>query len=109
MNRHFEQVQSDLNKVHIFREASQDASEDGSLTMGDVSDSDDDASLKPVHSHSGPVVSEKELRIMRKVMKKWWRLAGLKGMPAVCAEEGEEFQVNWTRVTYFLTKFQLSY
>ena len=43
---------------------------------------------------------ERELVIMRKVMRKWWRLAGLPGHPNLCDELGEgEFMVNWTKVS----------
>ncbi|KAF2198448.1 5'-nucleotidase-like protein [Delitschia confertaspora ATCC 74209] len=41
---------------------------------------------------------EHELNIIRRVIKKWWRLTGLKGHPGICDELGaEEFQVNWTK------------
>ncbi|KAF2178226.1 5'-nucleotidase [Zopfia rhizophila CBS 207.26] len=41
---------------------------------------------------------EHELVIIRKVMRKWWRLAKLPGHPNLCDELGEgEFQVNWTK------------
>lgn len=40
---------------------------------------------------------ERELIIMRKVMRKWWRLAGLAGHPAMCEEVGEEFGMHWTK------------
>ena len=60
------------------------------------SDSEDDTSDLPAvpmqHSES-----ERQLIIMRKVMRKWWRLVGLKGHPNMCAEQGEEFGVHWTR------------
>lgn len=56
---------------------------------------DDDTDLPAVASE----VSEQERRliIMRKVMRKWWRLTGLQGHPAMCNEVGEEFGVHWTR------------
>jgi 5'-nucleotidase len=42
--------------------------------------------------------SQHEKEIIRKVMKKWWRLAGLKDDPKVCDELGQkEFVVNWTK------------
>jgi hypothetical protein len=41
--------------------------------------------------------SEHDLLIMRKVMRKWWRLAGLKGHPNMCSEVGEDFGVHWAR------------
>ncbi|KAK5126014.1 hypothetical protein LTR85_011369 [Meristemomyces frigidus] len=40
---------------------------------------------------------ERELVIMRKVMRKWWRLAGIAGHPNMCDEVGEEFGVHWTK------------
>lgn len=59
------------------------------------SDDDEAEGDKP----SSPVIRhEHELAIIRKVMKKWWRLAGIKGTPRACEELGEgEFQVNWTK------------
>lgn len=42
---------------------------------------------------------EHQLMIMRKVIRKWWRLAGLKGEPRVMDTEDEgEFVVPWTKV-----------
>lgn len=40
---------------------------------------------------------ERKLVIMRRVMRKWWRLAGLKGHPNLCEEAGEEFGAHWTK------------
>ncbi|KAK3706634.1 hypothetical protein LTR37_012643 [Vermiconidia calcicola] len=60
------------------------------------SDSEDDSTdLPPVPIE--PSTRERELLVMRRVMRKWWRLAGLKGHPEMCAEIGDEFGVNWTR------------
>ena len=42
-------------------------------------------------------VSERELYISRKVMRKWHRLTGLHGTAGLCDEKGEEFTVSWTR------------
>lgn len=61
-----------------------------------VSDSEDEGSDMP------PVAMEmegrdRELVVMRKVMRKWWRVAGLKGHPAMCDEVDEDFGVHWTR------------
>ncbi|KAH8670125.1 5'-nucleotidase [Tricladium varicosporioides] len=39
---------------------------------------------------------EREMKLARKVMKKWWRLAGLPGHPK-CCDEVFEFNVDWTR------------
>jgi len=43
---------------------------------------------------------ERELGIMRRVMKKWWRVAGLEGHPGLA--DTEEFStVHWTKVRFF--------
>jgi hypothetical protein len=70
-----------------------------SETEGD-SDDDDGAD----YDDSLPIkFSERELEILRRVMRKWWRLAGLtektsKGHASLCDTLCEdEFQVNWTR------------
>jgi len=47
--------------------------------------------------------AEKNLVLARKVVRKWWRLAGLKGHPALCeggagaGAGGEDFSVPWTK------------
>ncbi|TKA75911.1 hypothetical protein B0A49_04172 [Cryomyces minteri] len=63
----------------------------------EMSESEDDASeLKPVPTDVSQ--RERELVIMRKVTKKWWRLAKLPGHPSLCDEEDEgEFVVHWTK------------
>ena len=43
---------------------------------------------------------ERDIKLIRKVTRKWWRLAGLKGEPKCCDEMGEgELTVDWTRVS----------
>jgi 2',3'-cyclic-nucleotide 2'-phosphodiesterase (5'-nucleotidase family) len=60
--------------------------------------SDDDEGDADKPTSPAVIKQEHELAIIRKVMKKWWRLAGLKGTPRICEELGEgEFQVNWTK------------
>lgn len=69
------------------------------------SDSEDDstprADLPAVPSgpdaHQEMIERERELVVIRKVMRKWWRLAGLKGHPSLCDEHGDEFGVHWTK------------
>ncbi|KAF2138069.1 uncharacterized protein K452DRAFT_301442 [Aplosporella prunicola CBS 121167] len=57
---------------------------------------DDEADLKP--TNMAVRQRERELVIMRKVMRKWWRLTGLQGHPKLCDELGEgEFMINWTK------------
>ena len=62
----------------------------------DVDEDEDDG---PMYDSRVPIqFSEREKQILRKVMKKWWRVAGLKGTPKLCDElGGGEFQVNWTK------------
>lgn len=60
------------------------------------SDSEDDHSDLPAvpGEHTA---RERELLIMRKVMRKWWRLAGMEGHPNMCDDVGEDFGVHWTK------------
>lgn len=44
-----------------------------------------------------PSDRERKLVLARKVMRKWWRLTGLKGHPAMCEEVDDDFGVLWTR------------
>lgn len=44
-----------------------------------------------------PSRHEHELSIMRKVLRKWWRVAGLQGHPGIGHEEEGEFTVAWTK------------
>ena len=57
----------------------------------------DDATDLPAVVPEQQSQRERELQIMRKVMRKWWRLAGLPGHPRMCEEKGEEFGVLWTK------------
>jgi 5'-nucleotidase len=72
-------------------------------TALDENDEESDTPPVPtvVSEQERQVVSEQErqLVIMRKVMRKWWRLAGLKGHSSPCDEmNGKEFATNWTKV-----------
>ena len=61
---------------------------------------DEYAHIKPVPTHVTD--RERELVIMRKVMHKWWRIAGLPGHPQLCDQLGDgEFAINWTKVSFF--------
>jgi 5'-nucleotidase len=52
----------------------------------------DEAAAKPIQ------FSDRQIEMVRRVMRKWWRVAGLKGNPELCDElGGGEFQVNWTK------------
>jgi 2',3'-cyclic-nucleotide 2'-phosphodiesterase (5'-nucleotidase family) len=52
---------------------------------------DDDADLPEAPA------KERQLRIMRTVMRKWRRVAGLPGHADMCEQKGDEFAVPWTR------------
>jgi 5'-nucleotidase len=62
-------------------------------------DADEDEDDGPMYDDSVPIrFDERQMEIVRKVMRKWWRLAGLKNAPNLCDElEGKEFVVNWTK------------
>lgn len=62
------------------------------------SDTEDErVNMKPIRKAG--TGRENELTIMRKVTRKWWRLAGLKGHPSLADPWREgEFGANWTRV-----------
>lgn len=63
-----------------------------------LSDSEDDE--PPDLGLVGTDSSEREnqLVIMRKVIRKWWRLAGLKGEPQMMDGDEGELAVPWTKV-----------
>jgi hypothetical protein len=115
MGRKFGQVQEDLQHSHRFVDAKPKPDVDSrsrpeetiknafGLPEVKTSDSDEeeeeDEDDGADYDDSKPIrFSERELGIIRRVMKKWWRLAGLNGDPTVCDVLGEdEFQVNWTK------------
>lgn len=67
-------------------------------TTTPLDDSDDESDHR-VTEHDEEL-TERELSIVRQVMRKWRRLAGLKGQAKCCDSLGEdEFQVDWTRVS----------
>lgn len=114
LNRHWEGVKEDLHATHPVVEPSSEAGAgagagDGlrlgggggeSMAMGTVTpldDSEDEGQHERVRIPQK--WSEREVQIIRRVMRKWWRLAGLKGEPKCCDSIGEgEFKVDWTRV-----------
>lgn len=63
------------------------------------SEADPDTDEEDHYDDSRPIrFSERELDVLRRVMRKWWRLAGLKGSPRCCDElEEGEFSVDWTK------------
>jgi 5'-nucleotidase len=105
--RHWDNVQQDLHKK-------QGVLDPAPLKHNDVknvqkkhlrgygtpaaSDSEDEegAALKVGAIEQEAWNEDRELDIMRRVMKKWWRLAGLKGRPGL-AETVEFNTVHWTK------------
>ena len=65
------------------------------------SESDDDTDLSHVKPVSAAIEQHnRELVIIRRVMRKWRRLSGLKDEPCTCDGLGEgEFTASWTRVS----------
>jgi hypothetical protein len=63
------------------------------------SDSDEDEDDGPMYDSRVPIqFTDKQSEMVRRVMRKWWRVAGLKGNPKLCDElGGGEFQINWTK------------
>lgn len=117
MNRHWEGVHEDLHSMHPVIEPNLQAGggqkadatttttttkEAGTTTPLD--DSDEEEGQHRIHV-SIPKWNEKELQIIRRVTRKWRRLAGLKGQSNCCDNVGEdEFTVDWTRVSDSETK-----
>lgn len=70
--------------------------EGGDVHHPGLSDSEDDEAhvltVSPTTDQK-----ERELDMMRRVTRKWWRLAGITGHPGLCEEVGEEFGVYWTK------------
>ncbi|RAR05390.1 5'-nucleotidase-like protein [Stemphylium lycopersici] len=62
-------------------------------------DADEDEDDGAAYDSTAPIAfSDGQVEIIRRVMRKWWRLAGLKGHPELCDElGGGEFVVNWTK------------
>ncbi|EXJ79915.1 hypothetical protein A1O3_08200 [Capronia epimyces CBS 606.96] len=97
--RHWDGVQGDLHSTHPVvepkPEAVENSGENGNTTTP-LDDSDDEGHHR-VRVPKGDK-DEREQQIIRRVVRKWWRLAGLKGQPRCCDNMGEgEFQVDWTR------------
>jgi hypothetical protein len=72
---------------------------DGANNAPDDPDADEDEDDGPMYDDRVPIrFDERQIEIVRRVMRKWWRLAGLKHSPTLCDElGGKEFVVNWTK------------
>ena len=84
---------------NISRVVEQSATPDTASDTSDP-DADEDEDDGPLyHDTTKPIqFSDHQVDMIRRVMRKWWRVAGLKGNPELCDElGGGEFQVNWTK------------
>jgi 5'-nucleotidase len=114
MNRKFDSIQTNLqnNHKHTFHDASptspvsagppKSPAEDRNVRNEDADkdpDDDEDEDDGAMYDDSVPIrFSEREKDVVRRVARKWWRLAGLKHTPQACDElDGREFVVNWTK------------
>ena len=78
--------------------------DDGDDSSAD-SESDDDTDLSHVKPVSAAIEQrDRELVVIRRVMRKWRRLSGLKEDPRTCDGLGEgEFTASWTRVSIIIS------
>ncbi|KAF2652680.1 ser/Thr protein phosphatase family protein [Lophiostoma macrostomum CBS 122681] len=121
MSRKFDKVQQNLSRSHSFHEPKTggSASKPGSPVVERVKDGHEHPGIRRANDEEdkefaeygeaesqgqgldGEKIirfSEREREVLRKAMRKWWRLAGMKGHPKLCDElGGDELEVNWTR------------
>jgi 5'-nucleotidase len=73
-------------------------------TEKSLDDSDDDTSADEAEEvRSSTAKAEREIELIRKVTRKWWRIAGLPGQPKCCDSMGDdEFKVDWTKVKLYI-------
>ena len=108
LGHHWGEVGAGVHAVHPVREARRRKTGEGlSRGKGDkqtgekehqpgLSDSEDDeAQAPPVSPQAGQ--KQRELDLMRRVTRKWWRLAGITGHPGLCEEAEEDFGVHWAK------------
>ncbi|CZS96919.1 hypothetical protein WAI453_010237 [Rhynchosporium graminicola] len=104
MDRHWKGVQESMQKVHpVIDPARSDEKESGKEqqhhgTMDDSSDDSDDENPGQGKRDAAveTAVQERHVQLVRKVTRKWRRLAGLKG-PSVCCDAVQEFSADWTK------------
>ncbi|KAJ4371471.1 hypothetical protein N0V83_004688 [Neocucurbitaria cava] len=118
MDNKFLSIQTNLQQNHTFHEPSptsttspqppqhpsidrlvnkRDAPDSGSESEDPDADEDEDDG--PMYDSRVPIqFNQRQTDMIRRVMRKWWRVAGLKGAPKTCDElGGSEFQINWTK------------
>ena len=76
----------------------------GADTDDPLDESDEDVSADESEDRKATSAKrEREIKLIQKVTRKWWRLAGLSGQPKCCDGMGEgEFTADWTRVSNIL-------
>jgi hypothetical protein len=118
MDTKFLSIQTNLQNNHTFHEPSPaskypqapqhpsidrlvNTREAPSPSGSDTEDPDEDENEDdgPMYDSHVPIqFNERQIEVIRKVMRKWRRLAGLKGAPSTVDELGDgEFKVNWTK------------
>ncbi|OJD29792.1 5-nucleotidase [Diplodia corticola] len=118
MGRHWERVQNNLQNVQPHVEPKGKVASalevvqnnrsgrltphghrpEGAETPLNESDTDSEDEAEPKRANAAVEELERKSVIMRKVMRKWWRLAGLEGQPRCGDPLGEgEFTINWTK------------
>ena len=101
LHEHWDSIQGELHHCHPAKECSSSSPNGNSEGHVAMDEDENESGLDDAHSTSTPAPcgnqpSERELHIMRRVFRKWWRLTGLPGHPHVGGDE-EEFTVTWTK------------
>lgn len=77
---------------HIAKLMKQEKAEESDSEADPDTDEEDYDGSEPIR------FNPRELQVLRRSMRKWWRLAGLKGTPRCADELGEgELNVDWTK------------
>lgn len=99
MDRHWKGVQRSMSSTQLDQSPSTLSSPVPPEDEEDpIDESDEDISADEEEDIKAKNAKrERDLKLARKVTKKWWRLAGLSGEPK-CTDEVREFSVDWTKV-----------
>jgi 5'-nucleotidase len=117
LHRHWDGVHKDLHDIHTvvppkappsservksFSEQRKKLPHKRKRSQGNIESMVVESDSEADHSEADQDIkfTDQELQLVRMVMRKWWRLAGLhrKGNPKVCDNQ-EEFSIDWTRVS----------
>ena len=83
------------DNAHASKKQKRPPKEDEGVDHPGLSDSEDDDTDLPAAPRGTD--RERELVLMRRVVRKWWRLAGLTGHPSLCDDADDDEGVRWTR------------